>query len=315
MRKFVKSRKMAALLIAAAVLAAILCLAVFLPGALRKAKESGEIYVSGDCASKLDYPLKEKSLERAALRFRYLYDNYLAGKGLSIYFSVIPDKNYFLAEESGYSAMDYDQLREDLKNRLDYMQYVEIFDCLELEDYYRTDSHWRQERIGKVARRLGEALGVSQYLAADYEERSAGLFTGSYMREGTLEMAPDELRYLVSPELENCTVYHYLDGRTTPVYDWEKLRDKDAYGFFLSGTDPILTIENPEAGTDRELVIFRDSFCSSLAPLLVGGYRKITLVDIRYVRSDYLGTYLTFQDQDVLFLYSTLVLNNSAILR
>ena len=155
MRKFVKSRKMAALLIAAAVLAAILCLAVFLPGALRKAKESGEIYVSGDCASKLDYPLKEKSLERAALRFRYLYDNYLAGKGLSIYFSVIPDKNYFLAEESGYSAMDYDQLREDLKNRLDYMQYVEIFDCLELEDYYRTDSHWRQERIGKVARRLG----------------------------------------------------------------------------------------------------------------------------------------------------------------
>ena len=34
--------------------------------------------------------------------------------------------------------------------------------------------------------------------------------------------------------------------------------------------------------TDRELVIFRDSFASSLAPLLMEQYAKITLVDIRY---------------------------------
>ena len=77
---------------------------------------------------------------------------------------------------------------------------------------------------------------------------------------------------------------------------------------FLSGSVSLLTIENPNAKTDRELVIFRDSFASSLAPLLLDGYAKITLVDIRYLPSARLGSFLTFTDQDVLFLYSVNVL-------
>ncbi len=81
---------------------------------------------------------------------------------------------------------------------------------------------------------------------------------------------------------------------------------------YLSGARALLTIENPEAKTDRELIIFRDSFGSSLAPLLVQGYAKVTLVDIRYLRADMLDQVMDFYGQDVLFLYSTLVLNNSS---
>ena len=50
-------------------------------------------------------------------------------------------------------------------------------------------------------------------------------------------------------------------------------------------------------------------------PLLVEDYAKITLVDIRYIYSGVLGNYIEFEDQDVLFLYSTLVLNNSETLK
>ena len=80
---------------------------------------------------------------------------------------------------------------------------------------------------------------------------------------------------------------------------------------FLSGSDALLTIENPNAATEKELVVFRDSFGSSLAPLLATGYAKITLVDLRYLQSDLLGNFIDFENQDVLFLYSTLVLNNT----
>ena len=62
-------------------------------------------------------------------------------------------------------------------------------------------------------------------------------------------------------------------------------------------------------------MIFRDSFASSLAPLLLDGYAKITLVDIRYLPSVRLGSFLTFIDQDVLFLYSVNVLNTSATIK
>jgi hypothetical protein len=52
-----------------------------------------------------------------------------------------------------------------------------------------------------------------------------------------------------------------------------------------------------------------------MIPLLVQGYRTITLVDLRYMNSSMLGQFIEFVDQDVLFLYSTLVLNNSNSLK
>jgi hypothetical protein len=47
----------------------------------------------------------------------------------------------------------------------------------------------------------------------------------------------------------------------------------------------------------------------------VESYAKVTRVDIRYLQSERLGQFLQFDDQDVLFLYSTLVLNNSETLK
>jgi hypothetical protein len=47
----------------------------------------------------------------------------------------------------------------------------------------------------------------------------------------------------------------------------------------------------------------------------VQDYVKVTLVDIRYIQIDMLGRFLEFKGQDVLFLYSTLVLNNSSTIK
>jgi len=47
----------------------------------------------------------------------------------------------------------------------------------------------------------------------------------------------------------------------------------------------------------------------------VEDYKTVTLVDIRYVSSAYLEQVFQFDNQDVLFLYSTTLLNNSMALR
>ena len=73
--------------------------------------------------------------------------------------------------------------------------------------------------------------------------------------------------------------------------------------------------KNENVTTDRELVIFRDSFGSSLAPLFIEGYKKITLIDIRYIHPNMLSQFIEFNNQDVLFIYSTSVLNNSETLK
>jgi hypothetical protein len=71
-----------------------------------------------------------------------------------------------------------------------------------------------------------------------------------------------------------------------------------------------VTVENPNGNTGKELIIFRDSFASSLAPLLMEGYDKITLIDLRYLASINVGRFVEFTDQDVLFLYSSNLVNN-----
>ena len=77
----------------------------------------------------------------------------------------------------------------------------------------------------------------------------------------------------------------------------------------------MLTIENPDYNGTRELIVFRDSYGSSLIQLLVTGYSKVTVVDTRYISPKLLNQYIEFKDQDVLFMYSTLIINNSTTLK
>lgn len=114
-------------------------------------KDNNGIYVADGYAAKLDYPLNEDSVEHALARFRFVYERYLQGTDAKIYFAAIPDKNYFLAEQYGYPALDYEEFIQKFADGMDYAQTVGLTDVLTLGSYYRTDIHWRQE--GDSARR------------------------------------------------------------------------------------------------------------------------------------------------------------------
>lgn len=194
------------------------------------------------------------------------------------------------------------------------MRYIDIYDCLELTDYYKTDTHWRQERIVDVAQRLAEGMGVT--LSAEYEVRSSEHpFYGVYYGQSALPLPAEEICYLESDLFDSCRVYDYETNAEIPVYDPDRAVGRDPYELFLAGPKSLLTIYNSDADTDRRLIIFRDSFGSSIAPLLFEGYREITLIDIRYLSSELLGNFVEFDNCDVMFLYSTLVLNNSETLK
>lgn len=281
---------------------------------LLRQKDNNGVYLENGYASKLEYPMNLDSLNHAAERFQYLYEHYLKDNAGKLYLSVIPDKNAFLAQKGGYPAMDYDAFIRAVRERTPYLNYIDITDLLFIEDYYRTDLHWRQEQIVDVAQRLAQGMGaqVGDHYRQETLDRP---YYGVYYGYAALPLPAEQIRYLTNDILDGCTVYNYETGTTGQIYDLEKGNGKDPYELFLSGSVSLLTIENPAADTDRELVIFRDSFASSLAPLLAEGYRTITLVDIRYLGSPMLGRMLDFHGQDVLFLYSTGVLNHSDTLK
>ena len=277
-------------------------------------RDNNGLYLREGYLSKLEYPMDLSSLDHVEERFSYLCQRYLREAGCSVYLCAIPDKNYFLAAAGGYPSLDYEAFVQELRRRTDGMQYIDVFDLLELEDYYRTDTHWRQEKLLDVAERL--AAGMGTHLTGSYTVHTLEKpFYGVYYGQAALPVPPEELCYLTGGAIDTCTVYNYETGTYGPVYDRQKAEGRDPYEMFLSGPVSLLRLENPRNTSGRRLILFRDSFGSSIAPLLLEGYSSVTLVDIRYLASARLGDFIDFTGSDVLFLYSIPVLNNSETLK
>lgn len=274
--------------------------------------DTNGVYDDGGYLAKLDFPLDTASVDNAAERFTAVYDRYLAEADCKVYLSIVPDKNYYT--DAAYPKLDYAALTERLTAAMPWATSVDLSGALSLESYYRTDPHWRQEALADAARLLAQGMGTELTHPFETVELSQP-FYGAYCGQIALSQTPDTLRYLTNDILEACRLYNYETQSYSGLYDEAALESNDLYDFFLYGSRSLLTVENPNAQTDRELVIFRDSYGSSIAPLLAEGYARITLVDIRYLSPELLSRYLTFENQDVLFLYSTSVLNSSNALR
>lgn len=274
--------------------------------------DNNNIFISDGYAAEMQESIDNESLEHAAERITFIYNQFLKDKGIKPYLSIIPDKAYFTAEKSGHLSMDYDAFVSQMTNSLSFAEYIDIFPTLSLEDYYKTDTHWRQEQLGETAKLLAENLGVPYGGNFDVQHLDFP-FYGVYYGQAALPMPAEDMYYLTSPTWQNLKVFDHQNNREISVYDMEKAVGKDPYDMYLSGELSKVTIENPNALTDKELVIFRDSFGRSIIPLLIDSYAKITVIDIRYIpNSAFLGNWVEFDNQDVLFLYSTLVLNQSS---
>lgn len=274
-------------------------------------KDNNKLYFYGDYVSKMEYPLNYSMLEYSIERFKYIYTTYLKSKNIKPYLAIIPDKNFFMATKSGHLALDYNALFDYYKANTPFMIYVDIKDILALEDYYYTDTHWKQENIVKVAEVLCNNMG--QKYENNFEKHTLDTdFFGVYYGQSALDIKCDKITYLDNEIINNCKVYMYKNGDYIEgnIYNFEKSSGRDPYEMFLEGPVEIISINNPNSTTQKNLIIFRDSFASSLAPLLINNYQNITLVDIRYLRSDMLSNYVDFNNCDVLFLYNTSLLNN-----
>lgn len=283
-------------------------------GYLLGRKDSHQIYEKKGSAIKMEYPMNQDSLDYAASRFQFVYDKYLKESGSKIYLSVIPDKNTLVGKEYGYPALDYREFTDYLRSKMSYAEFISLEGKLTISDYYDTDLHWRQEKLLEVADYLASSMGVE--LSAEYEtKKTEKPFCGIYYGQTAKRLLGDDLYYLDNALLEQCSVFDYETNKTLPIYDLEEAAGEDPYRMFLSGSKSLLVIDNPQATEKKELIVFRDSFGSSLMPLFAEGYSKITLIDIRYMSPMYLGKFVAFEGQDVLFLYSTPVLNNSVTIK
>ncbi|MDR2654879.1 MAG: hypothetical protein LBC56_02230 [Oscillospiraceae bacterium] len=254
--------------------------------------------------------VNEASYRRAAGKISRLCENF---PGMHIYYSVVPDKSIY--EPRYMPGFDPDKAREILAEELSGLTFIDLADCLDGESFYKTDLHWDQPKLGAVSARLAESMGFAS--PEGLETVPGGAFFGVYAGQVAMPIEEDRMDYVTGGALQNVTV-KYLDtksGEFVPggMYDPAAISGRDPYDFFLGGVQPLIEIENP-AG-EGTLYFFRDSFGSSLAPWLAASYKKIVLIDLRYIDSRILNNYVSFEPEaDALFLYSSQILNNADVL-
>lgn len=277
--------------------------------------ENNDIYMAEGYAGKLEYPLKEASVIKATEKMQAIREQYFPSA--EVYYAIVPDKNYFLAERNGYPSMEYNRLAVLMQERLTNMTYIDIWDTLSIEDYYKTDTHWRQECLEETVQRIGYVMGFSEYLSEDYQQGVIDEFYGVYYGQSALPLSAEPLYYLTNETIQAAAQWSLETDKIQPIYRNEEEAGYDKYNIFLSGAQALQRIESPLAKTENRLIVFRDSFGSSIIPLFLDAYKEIIVIDTRYINPAFLGKYVDFETENtqILFLYNTLLLNNSSMLK
>ena len=209
---------------------------------------------------------------------------------------------------------------------------MDIMSELTIDDYYRTDTHWRQEWILDIAAHILKNMGFSTEGEDGFTVHEIQDFYGVYYGQAALPMEPDTIKYLTNEAIDAAGVWSLEENMTggkvvmpeetgaviRPVYRLDKLEDAmslDKYDVFAGGASSLQVIQSPKASTDKRLILFRDSYSSSLVPLFLEAYQEIILIDLRYIDSARIGAYVDFSDADILFLYNTLIVNHAEMLK
>ena len=122
-------------------------------------KDTNNLYYVNEHIFKIEYPLRDTKVENFSKKINQIYEKYLMNN--NVYLSIIPDKNYYSNNE--YLKLDYDKLINSVKGDInENIKYIDITKSLTLNDYYRTDIHWKQENLSNVINALSENMNFKK---------------------------------------------------------------------------------------------------------------------------------------------------------
>ena len=270
--------------------------------------DNNGIYIKANYIFKSEYPTDKNSISKFISNVN---DTKYYFSDSDIYVMIIPDKNYYL-NDNNFMHIDYGYIFSEI-NKID-AEVIDIRNVLSLDDYYETDTHWRQEKLDKVVLYMSKVMDYD-YKKYFYKENVYNNFYGVYYGESAIKREAENLVYLTNNNLNSLRVKYLENDELSGIYNLDKLDSFDSYELYLDGASSFIEIYNDNCINDRELIIFRDSFASSITPLLSTYYKKITLIDNRYINSSNYLELIDYNNQDILFMYSTLIVNNSSSLK
>ena len=174
--------------------------------------------------------------------------------------------------------------------------------------YYRTDHHWTTYGAYYAYVELCRNWELTPIPMENFEiKKVTDSFRGTtYSKVNDLSVKGEPIYCFSLPD-QQLDVRYGTDenAKKGMLYNKEYLKRKDKYSFFLDNIHDIIIIQNPDAQTDRKLVVIKDSYANCFIPFLTAHFEEISVIDPRYYRHsiiDYINQ--KDNDTDVLILYN-----------
>ena len=160
------------------------------------------------------------------------------------------------------------------------------------QDYicYRTDHHWTSLGAYYAYYEAANAMGFKPTELSGFDIEHVSYDFRGTLYSKTLDdgVTPDIIDYFHPKEDEKIKLT-VNNGEEIKVYDSLYFREyldvKDKYSSFTGPNVPCFTIETQVDGPS--LLMFKDSYAHSFIPFLTAHYGRITVLDLRYIRTGY----------------------------
>lgn len=240
----------------------------------------------------------------------------------NVVMSVIPNAVSVRSDllPSGVPMRDQKQDLAYVQNAVgDALTYVDVTDALsghkEEQLYYRSDHHWTslgaKYAFDALCAPLGIEAPVSSYDIMTVTQNFSGtLAAGS----GAFAVCdPIEIYVPITEEgFEYVVEYGDIQEKSATIYNSKALSGKNKYEVFMGGNYSYVSIKTT-AQSEKNLLLFKDSYANAFVQFLLPYYRNIVIIDPRYYSDDCQKLLSEREITDILFLYNmnTFALDNS----
>lgn len=280
-------------------------------------KEISNVYIGKDRLFQKTEEFDPERFEKAVVR---LSEN-IVRDDVTVSLILLPTASYFYPDELPAYAPTTDQEKkiEEIEAQCGKVKIPPVTEALKnaAHDgnlYYRTDHHWTSYAALTAYRTFCDSIGLNARPVSDYDEKVlTESFRGTlYSRVPDNTRSADTITLYTLPDcsFEACyadSTSDILEGNYTayPYFTDSALEKKDKYTYFGGDNYPVVILQNENAATDREIVLAKDSFANVLAPFLTENFKKVYILDQRYLKGKSVSDFVNENENvtDVLILY------------
>lgn len=240
---------------------------------------------------------------------------------------VVPTASSVLGDKLPAFATTFDQ-----KSYIDYMKeeagelFVDVWPALQenahgdRDIYYKTDHHWTSYGAYVAYEKWAADKGFAAFGEECFNvNKVADDFLGTIYSKINYSTTEDEMwLYEINQDIKYSVDINMGHKKMDTLFEKEHLTTKDKYSVFLDGNNSIVTIDVEGGREDGDtLLVIKDSYAHCFVPFVANHYKKIVVIDLRYLKLPVAKIIEDYEITDILVLYNAIHFaedNNFALL-